>query len=536
MKRLLSSRLWQQETLKFWDYAVLILLGFFLFMFGNEQFTLFDNSEPHYARVAQELVQTSDKLTLSFNGAPWYVHPPLYFWMTWASTSLLGWADWVLRIWEGLFGILGLLVVYQMGTTFFNRRTGLVAAVILGSSLYYMVLSRLAIFDTILNTFMLFSIYAFLVGVYRHEARGRWFAFAGIGMGLAILTKGPIGLIQPGVPALIFLAITGQLKVLKDWRFWGAIGMGLAIGAPWYAYECITEGWPFFEVALKDYTWYRFFGAVEGQRGAWYFYFPVLLGFFPWIMYLPSTVLQALRQKIWRPYTTHDAVMLFSWIFILFSFLFFSLAQTKLPNYIIGIFPFLSLMIAHTLLHVHEKPLLGWTSIIFPVSMSAAFVASTLIILPAPYHGAQPIVVGLFAILSLGGWFYAAAFLRHRLSAIGVGVTTMVVVAFYLTHVVLPAYEPFKEPITLIHAIQDTGRPYVLVAVNAFSPSMKFYLNRSIPDVASVAEGLKLVREAQPGEARLLVLNRSELQALEHQTTHVRIISQTWTKIVVEVE
>ena len=63
-------------------FLALTGLCFFLFAFGNGLYTLFDSSETHYATVAREMVRAGNWLTLTFNGSPWFVHPPFYFWWT----------------------------------------------------------------------------------------------------------------------------------------------------------------------------------------------------------------------------------------------------------------------------------------------------------------------------------------------------------------------------------------------------------------------------------------------------------------------
>jgi len=532
MKRLLGSRFWQDRKMLLWDLSVLIVLGFFLFMFGNGNYTLFDNSEPHYSRVSQELAQNSDKLSLTFNGEPWYVHPPLYFWMTHALTALFGWSEFVLRFWEGFFGILGLIATYFLGKLFYNRKTGLLAALLLGSSLYYIVLSRLAIFDTVLNTFMLLTLLGFFYGLMHPTKRAWSFVLGGVCMGLAIMTKGPIGLVQPGAALFIYILWTRQRSILSTIWLWIGIGIALLISAPWYIYELIMHGQPFFEIALKDYTWYRFFDVVEGQTGTWYFYFPVLLGFFPWMMYLPSILFRAVQNKIWQIKGSHDAYfVLFCWIFIVFTFVFFSLAQTKLPSYILGIFPFLSLLIAHDILHTHEKPLLGSLSLLFPISASILLFTSMQIPLPAPYTTEQPLVIGYFLILTLGGWGYCLLFLRHRLAAVGLAVATLCISTFYLTHTIMPSFENYKEPHAIVQALSTINPPYQLVSVNSFSPYMKYYLNRNIYDATSIKEGLAILSN-NPLPA-YLIINYTELSDLKLLPLDYDVVSKTEHKLLV---
>jgi 4-amino-4-deoxy-L-arabinose transferase-like glycosyltransferase len=517
MKFILASRLWEEKRRHWIDLAILLVLGWFLFIWGNHLYTLFNNSEPHYARVAQELAHHHDKLNLTFNGEPWYVHPPLHFWMTSTLCNWVGWHDWSIRLPEGVFGIFGLFAIYGMGTLCFNRKTGLLAALILGSSLYYVVMSRVGVFDTLLNTFILGTCWGFLGTLYDPKNKGKYALLGGISTGLAVLTKGPIGWIHPGVPILIYLTFTGSLKHLKDPFFLGGILLSFLIGAPWYVYELLQHGKPFFEIALKDYTWYRFFDVVEGQTGTWYFYLPVLLSFFPWITYVPLTLMQAKQAPFWKaPFEDpHKGTSLFSWIFIGFTFVFFSSAQTKLPSYILSLFPFLSLLIAHAILHLSHHPF-GFKR----AALTASFLCTTLLAmawtlkLPAPFQIYHGWVVGFFAILAIGyGLAYAASFYTRR-SSIGLSVTTMVIATFFLTHFILPLYDPYKSHQILLKALPPLTNEDTLICVNTFNPALKYYLNRNIPDVRSMHEAFTWMSTHPQSGKRFLIVNQNDLKSL----------------------
>ncbi len=485
--RILGSRLWFSERMKWIDLSGIVLLGFFLFIFGNSNYTLFDNSEAHYARVAQELSHSANQLSLTFNGDPWYVHPPLHFWLSETWCTLFGWTEWNLRFPEGLFGILGLLLVYQLGVRYFNRRTGLLAAAILGTSLYYTVMSRLAIFDTMLNTLILATTYYFLAYWTDPEKKTSNLIYAGIASGLAIMTKGPIGLIQPGLAALLFIFATKSWRQIQP-KLFLIPAIALAIGAPWYIHQLVTHGLPFFNLALKDYTWYRFFGVVEQQTGHWYFYLPVLLGFFPWFTYIPISIYHAYKSKIWKAKTDTDLFMVFAWIFIIFTFIFFSIAKTKLPSYILGVFPFLALFIAHDILHLHDK----WKTIVATITLP---ILTTLVTIgltlspPAiirPEHLIYVLTSGI--ILSTGAWICAIVFIKHRIPAMSVLLITMVINTFYLVQITLPIAEIYKDQRYIVAALYNTPEPYRIISIDYFSPHVRYYLNKNIIDYKTLDE------------------------------------------------
>ena len=195
---------------------LIILLGVFLFIIGNNNFTLFDNSETNYSAVAKGITNTGDYLTMHYNGENWYIHPPLYFWISNTLCNAFGWNEFNLRLPEAVFGILGLLAVYLIARLYYSKKTAFFSSIILGTSLIYFVISRLAIFDTLLNTFILFSIYFFLKSYLNSEKKGKYFFFFAISCFLGVMTKGPIGLVHPCAVIVIFLLIKKDLKFLLD--------------------------------------------------------------------------------------------------------------------------------------------------------------------------------------------------------------------------------------------------------------------------------------------------------------------------------
>ncbi len=533
----LASRLWNYKQSWLIDCCVIILLGFFLFMFGNQNYTLFDNSETHYSRVAQEMVQAKQYLTLSFNGSPWYVHPPLYFWLTGGLCSVFGWNEFTLRFWEGFFGILGLLTVYAFGIRFFNRKTGVLAAIILASSLYYCVIARLAVFDMMLNFFILLSSLLFLRAYNEPEKKQSSLLLAGLSTGIGILAKGPIALLHPGLVIFAFLAWKRDLKWLVSPAVFISFGLCFLVAAPWYGYEIASQGEAFVRIALKDYTWYRFLGVVEAQTGPWYFYFPVLLTFFPWIFFLPGIIRQSLSSTIWKNDSHHKNTILFSWLFIIITFIFFSIAKTKLPTYILSLFPFLSLLTAHYFLHDHHhKKLFAIQTLSVTIAGFCLWYFGKNIMLPPAFRSELYLVQIFVTIIAISTALFSYALLRgKRLFGIGIMTTGMIVLVYTLTHVILPQFEYYKDVKLLTSALSKIEEPYVVVNANTFSPYMKYYLNRNIQDAESLDVALKELNKAENmDKRRFLVLNRSDLGVLRKIAPDALIYSTTLEKAVVE--
>ncbi len=320
--------------------VVLILLGVAVLVFYHlGAGSLWDQDETKYAQIAREILQTGDPITLHINGAPWYVHPPLYMWLVALTGRVAGFTEFTVRFWSAAFSVLTVYVTMLLGRAWFGPRAGVLAGAILAVTFQFLVQSRLAVFDTVLLAWMLLAVYAFVQG-YRGGKRAdylRFFLFTG----LATLTKGPIGLLLPALVIVPFVAIR------RAWPRWREVpwGTGLAVyalvGLSWYAAETWLHGRAFLAAVLGYYGVGRFFGVVENQAGPWYYYVPIVfLGGIPWTAFWPAAAALHLRRR-----RDHDG-SLFVLLWCAITFVFYSAAGTKLPNYVLPIYPIAAVGVA----------------------------------------------------------------------------------------------------------------------------------------------------------------------------------------------
>lgn len=320
-----------------WAAAVLaaaVVLTFYRLGAG----TLWDQDETKYAQVAREILQTGDPITLHVNGAPWYVHPPLYMWLTAATGRIAGFSTLTVRLWSGVFSVTAVYATMLLGRALFNARTGILAGAVLAVTFHFLVQSRLAVFDTVLLAFMLLAAYAAVRGYQTGRRRDylRFFILAG----LATLTKGPIGLVLPGLAMAAF--VSGR-RAWGRWREvpWAAgLVLYAVIGLSWYAAEAALHGGTFVRTVLGYYGVGRFFGVVENQAGPWYYYLPILvIGGFPWTAFWPAAAVWH-----WRRRREDGSLFVLLWCGIVIVF--YSLAQTKLPNYVLPVYPLAAVGVA----------------------------------------------------------------------------------------------------------------------------------------------------------------------------------------------
>jgi 4-amino-4-deoxy-L-arabinose transferase-like glycosyltransferase len=332
-----------------WAAAVLVaaaILTFYRLGAG----TLWDQDETKYAEVAREILQTGDPITLHVNGGPWYVHPPLYMWLVAGTARFAGFTTFTVRVWSGIFSVVAVYATMLLGRALFNPRTGVLAGAALAVTFHLLVQSRLAVFDTVLLAFMLLAAYNAVRGYQRGRASDYlwFFAFAG----LATLTKGPIGLLLPGLVMAVFVTVRRAWPRWREVPWLPGLAIYAVIGLSWYAAETVLHGGAFVRPVLGYYLVGRFFGVVENQAGPWHYYVPILaIGAFPWTAFWPAAA-------VWHARRLRQDGSLFVVLWCGIVIVFYSLARTKLPNYVLPVYPLAAVGVAA----MWDGMLEGWTA------------------------------------------------------------------------------------------------------------------------------------------------------------------------------
>lgn len=323
------ERLWTAALL-----AGVAVLTFYRLGAGS----LWDQDETKYAQVAREILQRGDWITMHVNGSPWYVHPPLYMWLTALTATAVGFSELTVRFWTGVFGLVTVYATVLIGRWLFGARTGLLAGAVLAVTFHVLVQSRLAVFDTVLLAWMLLAVYAFL-RAYRTGRRADYLWFF-VCCGLATLSKGPIGLVLPGLVIAAFVTARGSWHRWREVPWLAGVALYAVIGLSWYAVETWLHGRAFASTVFGYYGIGRFFGVVEDQAGPVYYYIPILaIGAFPWTAFWPAAGVYHARRL-----ASDGSLFVVLWCVLTFAF--YSVAGTKLPNYVLPIYPLAAVGVA----------------------------------------------------------------------------------------------------------------------------------------------------------------------------------------------
>jgi 4-amino-4-deoxy-L-arabinose transferase-like glycosyltransferase len=431
--------------------------------------TLWDNSETAYGEVAREILLTHDWIVMHLNGVPYFVQPPLYFWLGAAFALVMGPTAFALRLPAALATIVlgaftGYAVARQTAT-----RVGVYAAVILSTSLMQAVIGRLAIMDALLDLAVAMTILWWFNGL--ETGRDRYVIYGWIAAGGGFLAKGlvaPVVALLVVVPFYLWNRRCEPMKApsLRGWIF--GFFVFAAIVVPWPM--ALVSHYRLFPLdkLIGEYTFGRYTGVVENQSGPIWYYVPVIiLGFFPWIAFLPMAIvygLRAIRNSADDPKLARLVRLAFVWIVA--PLLFFSFARTKLPNYIALEFPALALMTALYFEGVARKG--GTRSAIVsaatvPVTIGALAFAIWLFTrnnrLTAEVAVAVPPLLGMAIAIFAGSLLTAVLVARARsaqLAPYALALAALIAVDVVAVRV-LPHAEVFK-PVPRLAAMIDRGR------------------------------------------------------------------------------
>lgn len=325
-------------------FFIALIFGFFYAIWIGS-YALFTPDEGRYSEVAREMVASSDYVTPRLNGVAFLDKPVLYYWLQASAIHLFGLKEWALRFWPTVIGIFGCLITYIAGHALFNRRTGLIAAIILAMSPLYYGAAHYANLDLEVAVLISDSLLFFLLGINQAHTGKRTVLLltAYIFAALAFLTKGLIGLVFPAMIIGAWIFILNQWRLLTKIYLMSGLIIFCILVAPWYylVQKANPEFLHFFFVT-QQVTRFLTKATFNSQAVSW-FYIPVVLaGFIPWSLFLFQSLVFNIKL-IWQNRQVYqNELFLILWLVLIF--LFFSIPKSKTVGYILPIFPALALL------------------------------------------------------------------------------------------------------------------------------------------------------------------------------------------------
>jgi 4-amino-4-deoxy-L-arabinose transferase-like glycosyltransferase len=315
---------------KYYPYLVVVsAIIFFIPFLGSVH--LFDWDEINFAESAREMLVTGNFSRVQIDFHPFWEKPPLFFWMQALSMKLFGINEFAARFPNAVVGILTLLVFYFLGKKLYDEKFGLIwSLAYLGSFLPHLYFKS-GIIDPFFNFFIFLGVVFLAKSISKTgEKKGFIYAlYAGISIGLAILTKGPVGLLIAGISVVVYW-VTSKFRKISNWKNVMVFTVAcLLISSLWFGLEMINNGFWFIKEFIK-YQVDLFLNPVAGHSGPFYYHFVVVfLGCFPIsVLAIPFLFKRKLE-------TTNEKENFLKWMLILFwvVMILFSIVKTKIVHY-----------------------------------------------------------------------------------------------------------------------------------------------------------------------------------------------------------
>ena len=342
----------------------LVLISWIAFFWNLGVMGVMDKTEALFVEVAHQVYLTDDWITPRWNWQTFFDYPIWGYWMVALSFKLFGVSEWAARLPVALTAIaLVALSFYALRYFGLNGQdeqletrqkwirawigTGIVAL-----NPGWVGWGRTSVTDMFLSSAIAMAMLSFFLGYAQPDkpkVQQRWYLVAPVFAAIAVLAKGPVGLLLPALAISIFLIYVGQFwQVLREIKLVAMIGIFLLITVPWYGLAAQVNGAEFIGTFFGFSNFQRFTSVLYRHAGPWYFYLPycfILL--FPWSLFLPLAIarLQFWRKKVWASTPRNRQLGLFCLVWFVVILVFFSAAATKLPGYILPIVPAGAIMI-----------------------------------------------------------------------------------------------------------------------------------------------------------------------------------------------
>jgi 4-amino-4-deoxy-L-arabinose transferase-like glycosyltransferase len=469
--------------------AVLIAVVWFANLDARD---LIRPDEGRYAEIAREMAVTGDWTTPRLNGIRYFEKPPLQYWATAAAYLAFGVGEWTARLYPALAGALTVLLVWRVGRRMFGRVEGDLAAQVAASMLWPVANAHLNTLDAGLTAWCTVLLAGF-VWAQRDGAtaaeRRTGMACAAVGVAGAVMSKGLIGLVLPGGAGALYLLATRQWRLLARLHPIVGAAIVLAVCAPWFVLVSLRH--PEFAHFFFVHEHFARYLSEETHRRAepWWTFGPLLLaGTLPWTLAaLGGLVRGAVAEAGDR--TFRPRLFLACWA--AFVFLFFSASASKLPSYILPMFPALAWLAGDLLARLPPRRLVWHVVPLLPLGIAALVLGlraeryATDRTPAALYAAFEPWIVAA-AVVMLAGALAAIVLARReqRLPAVA-ALSVAALTAWQLAITGHDALSPsFSAAQFSRHVNAQVPRACPLYSVRTYDQTLAFYTRRTSTLVA----------------------------------------------------
>ena len=478
-----------------YGYQILLTvigLLFFLPFLGSVH--LFDWDEINFAESSREMLVSKNFFQVQINYEPFMEKPPLFFWLQSLSMSVFGVTEFAARFPNAIFGVLTMLTLFRIGRNLHSENFGLLWALIYFGSFLPNLYYKSGIIDPVFNYFIFNSIYYLirLINSDKGKEQNKFAGLSGLFVGLAIITKGPVGLLLLVLAFGVYWVFNRLKRVASVKSVLIFIVTIFAVSFLWFGYELVQNG-PWFIVEFLKYQIDLFTTPVAGHSQPFYYHFiVVLIGCFPISIIAIPRFLNKKEQ---------DTFEFEKWMKILFwvVMILFSISTTKIVHYSSMAYLPLSYLAATYLFKLHERKLAVKKWMLITIGFFGFVFSSLLTLLPIildrkddwlipnlkdPFAAAQlsvaiPItgwefLIGVFYFISIVFGVYFLSKLQVIKSVLVFSISTAFCLLVF-TRVMVPKIEGFSQGPMIAFYERYKGKDVYVTPVNMKSYAQYFY-------------------------------------------------------------
>lgn len=468
---------------------VLFFFAFGLFVVNNGNINIYILDEAKNSECAREMFEQGEVFKPTFNYNLRKDKPPLHYFFMMISYSLFGVNAWAARFFSAVFGALTILISFLYTKKFLSGKAAFYTAAVLLASIHLNIQFHLAVPDPYLIFFFCWSLFLFYSALKTGKISDKILLYVAIG--LAALTKGPVAIGLAGLVFFIFLILSKQFKwgIIRSLYPFAGTAIVLIITLPWFIVNGLETNWEWTNDFFMRHNLQRFGSEMEGHGGIFLVTFLfVLIGMFPFSFFIFPAL-----PDIWK--NKGSDLLTFCLVAASVVILFFSVSQTKLPNYTVPAYPFLAIMIAGyisrnpKILKVFKPFVIATFVVVLILPAAGYFVAKSD---PSLVSGSQRI---WWLLVLPAGALVSSLFLKKlELEKSFLTLTgSFILGSILIFAVIFPPIDRSNPVRKSLHLVEGREVAYY----KKFNASYSFYLRKKIPELE--ADELNAFFEKNPG-------------------------------------
>lgn len=309
-------------------FLLIFNCSFVFFCLFNQFMPITDPVECNYALTAKEMYLASDWGSPRIYGQAWFDKPVMFYWLLALTFKAVGISAFAARLVPCLFGAVGVTLISWFVSKIASPRQGVISALVLATFFQYFVLSKLIITDIVLFVFNSAALVCFFFGYLEVRGTKCWHIFMYLWLALAVLTKGPVGIILPGIVITVFLTIQRKLSEFSKMRVFSGMLLFITIALPWYMLMYFQHGTEFLRTFFGVHNYLRATVSEHPKDNVFYYYVVVfILSTLPWTGFAAGGLYYGIKNA------RQDVKSAFCIIWVAVYFFFYSLMATKYLTY-----------------------------------------------------------------------------------------------------------------------------------------------------------------------------------------------------------